>query len=154
MDLDSSSKTFLNLISPISDKIFYENYWEKNPLFIKRKDSYYYQNILTVQDMNYFLKRNDIRYPTIRLVKDGSELPLEDYSKNITLGRYISEGLINNDKLFHFLNERATVLFQLVHNSVPSLSKFANSLEKYFNFRVYTNVYITPQNSQGIYTTL
>ena len=61
----------------------------------------------------------------IRLAKDGVELPLEDYSKNLTNGRYTMEGLIDTDKLFGHFKNGATIVFQLIHKSIHRLTFFA-----------------------------
>ncbi len=137
------------LIAPISNNDFITKYWDKEFLYIPRDDFYYYSEILTISQMNDFLSHNNIRYPTIRLAKDGKEVPLDKYSNILSFGSYAAEGLINIDKLFSCYYDGATIVHQLMKYSINSLSKFTNALEKHFCFNVETTVYLTPENSQG-----
>jgi len=147
--MKSEQTTFDVLINPISKSDFITKYWEKEFLHIPRNDIQYYSGILTIAQMNDFLSHNDIRYPTIRLAKNGAEVPLGDYSNILTFGNYAAEGLINIDKLFNCYYDGATIVHQLMKYSVDSLSQFTNDLEKHFGFTVETTVYLTPEKSQG-----
>jgi len=147
--MTTSQTIFDFLISPINKNDFVSKYWDKEFFYIPRNDENYYSEILTINQMNEFLSRNDIRYPTIRLAKDGSEVPLDNYSNILTFGNYAAEGLINIDKLFSCYYDGATIVHQLMKYSVDSLSKFTNELEKHFGFNVETTVYLTPEKSQG-----
>ena len=67
------------IIAPFKEADFYANYFEKKPLLIQRDDPEYFSSLLTINDMGQYLERKDIVYPSIRMVKDGMQLPDELY---------------------------------------------------------------------------
>lgn len=137
------------IISPVDLLTFQNEYFEKKPLLITRKDPSYFKDLLSIETISAYLERKDIRYPGIRLVKDGLEIPQADYLKNLPFGNHVFDGLVDNDSLFSHFGEGATIVFQALHRSMPVLSEFCQRLEKYFNFSLQTNIYLTPRSSQG-----
>ena len=142
-------KILKKLIHPITVEEFFNEYWEKKVLYIPRNDYNYYEDILTLSDVNEYLSQTDIRYPHVRLVKNGSEIPLIDYSYNFVYGENSFQGVIDMDKLFYLYNEGATMSFQLLQKSIRKLSLFSNSIEKELEFPTQTNLFLTPPKSQG-----
>lgn len=140
---------FSRLIAPLSLEDFFQNHWEHARMFLPRDDQNYYNTILSIDDICEYLSRNDLRYPSVRLVKHGKVLPLEDYSKILKFGNYASEGLIQPDKVMKCFQDGATIVIQLAHTGMRPLSRLAVNLEKYFGFDIQMNCYITPANSQG-----
>ena len=136
-------------ISPISLSSFENDYFEKKPLLISRENPSYFRDLLSIEDIDTYLERKDIRYPAIRLVKDGLELPQTDYLKNLPFGNQTFDRVIDNDRLFTLFGEGATIVFQALHRTLAPLSLFCQKIEKYFSFPLQTNIYLTPQTSQG-----
>jgi hypothetical protein len=77
------------LLTPRALDEFLEHDWERQALVLKRGDGAYYGELLTFADVNAFMSRNDIRYPYLRLVKNGRELPLVDYADDFVYGNNI-----------------------------------------------------------------
>ncbi len=140
---------FESLIQPLDVEEFFLDYWEKKILYIPRDETGYYNEILSIDDVNDYLSRTDIRYPHIRLVNQGKELPLADYSYDYTYGENVFQGTIDMDKLYHIYNNGATISFQLLQQSIAKLSRFSNSIERYLRFPTQTNLFLTPPTSQG-----
>lgn len=147
--MNNRKAVFEKMIAPICTSDFIAKYWDADFLYISRNDPQYYSNILTINDINDFLSRNDIRYPAIRMTKDGSPIPIEKYTDTLSFGSYVSEGLVNIDKLLNCYYEGATIVHQLMKNSIERLSIFSNEIENEFGFNVGTTVYLTPNKSQG-----
>ncbi len=137
------------IISPIVLPLFEDVYFEKKPLLISRNDTNYFRDLMSVETINTYLERKDIRYPGIRLVKNGLELPQTDYLTNFPYGNKVFDRVIDNDRFFTLFNEGATAVFQAVHKTLPTLSTFCQRLEKYYNFPLQTNIYLTPRSSKG-----
>jgi ribosomal protein L16 Arg81 hydroxylase len=140
---------FERLIQPFSVEDFFRDYWEKKVLYIPRDEPRYYDDILSFNDVNAYLSRTDIRYPHVRLVNQGTELPLADYSYDYTYGENVFQGTIDMDKLFHIYSNGATISFQLLQQSIAKLSRFSNSIERFLRFPTQTNLFLTPPTSQG-----
>ncbi len=138
------------LLSPISVKSFVEDFWDTKPFFIQREAGNYYDKILDFDQVNSYLSGNDIRFPSIRIAKDGRDIPLNEYSNILSIGKYASEGLIDPDRLFDKLNSGASIFLQLMRSSIKTLSTFACELEKDLKFRVETHLFLTPNNSKGL----
>ena len=128
---------------------FYRRYWEQEVLFLPFNDSSKFSDLLTLDDVDEFLARSDLRVPAIRLVKAGGQIPIHEYTTSFSLGGYRATDLIRTDRVLANYQAGATILIQLANWSLPSLKPFATRLEKYFGFNVEMNVYLTPPNSQG-----
>lgn len=147
---NSVEKDYLqHIISPIEVEDFFNNYWEKKVLYISRNESDYYSSILTFDDLNDYLSRSDIRYPDIRVVNNGAELPLDEYAYTYSYGNNVFQGNINIDKVLNFYQNGATISFQLLQRSIKKLSLFSNMIERYLKCSTQTNLFLTPSNSQG-----
>ena len=136
------------LLAPISIDNFIDEYWEQGPLIVRRTPGYY-DDLLTFADVNAFMSRNDIRYPYLRLVKNGRELPLIDYADDFVYGSNIFPGLLDNDKVFQHYSQGATLSFQIFQKCMDSLSRFCNALEARFRFQTQVNIFVTPPRSKG-----
>lgn len=137
------------ILFPHSIALFYEQYFEKQPLLIQRQEASYFHEVLNIDDVNAYLEKKDIRYPAIRLVKDGLELPQTSYLKNLPFGGQTFDRLIDNDKMFHHFAEGSSIVLQAFHRTSIPLVKLVQRLEKHFNFPLQTNIYLTPASSQG-----
>ncbi len=140
------------LLNPISEREFYEKYWEQKHLYISKDSKNHVEDLLNIEDLDKFLARNDLRYPTIRLVQNGRELPINEYSKILNFGKYSSEGLLDTDKILHNYTNGATILIQLARSSFYNLALFTNDLQNTLKSNIEANIYLTPENSQGFTT--
>ena len=68
---------FATLIAPCSVEGFLADYWEKKFLYIERRDENYYDNILRFTDIENSIFSKHIMDTSLRLVKDGADLPLK-----------------------------------------------------------------------------
>lgn len=140
---------FEGLIDPITVDEFVDEYWEKQLLYLGRKGEQNFDHIISVDEIEDFLSRTDIRHPSLRLVKDGEELALRDYTRELRLGSHVSHDLIDNEKMFQCFRQGATIVLQFLQHNVPRFGRFTNSLEAAFNCIVHGSCFITPPGSQG-----
>lgn len=141
---------FETIIAPYSIDDFFNQFYEKDILHISRNDKNYYKDILTSQEISGYLERQDIFYPSIRMVKNGKEIPSGDYTlKSTPIGHHRKDGIINTDKAFSLFNSGATFVIQAGQRYFNNLSHCCLELSKKFNSPVQANLYITPNKSQG-----
>lgn len=141
---------FKNIVAPCSVDDFFNQYHEKDILHIKRNDEAYYENILTSQEISNYLERQDIFYPSVRIVKNGKEIPHAEYTlKSTPIGHHRKDGIINTDKAFALFNNGATFVIQAGQRYFSNLSHCCLELSQKFNSPVQANLYITPDKSQG-----
>src|SRR6185437_11471337 len=108
---------------------FIENYWENKHLHVARNNELYYRHILKLDDLDDYLSRNDIRYPSLRMIRAGKPVPLSDFSRQLKFGRYAADGLIDPDAVYRLYKDGASLVLQLMRSSIKSVTDFANRLQ-------------------------
>lgn len=142
--------SFDKILSPFLLDDFFNTYYEKDILHINRNDESFYKNILTSKEISDFLDRQDIFYPSLRIVKNGKEIPNSEYTlKSVPIGHHKKDGIINTEKAFALFNSGATFVVQAAQRIFKPLSQCCFDLSKKFNSPVQANLYITPNKSQG-----
>ncbi|MBW4509599.1 MAG: cupin domain-containing protein [Scytonematopsis contorta HA4267-MV1] len=140
---------FAQIIYPYSTEVFFQEYWENKYLYISREEDLYYNDILNVNDIDLFLQNKNliVDNENIFLVKEGQKVKSEQWTKKSNNSKQL---IVDNNKLFNCLNQCVTLVINGVHKSIPKLINFCNYLENEFQFKVQTNIYITPPTSQGL----
>jgi ribosomal protein L16 Arg81 hydroxylase len=139
-----------DLIYPFDTNIFMNEYWQKKPLLIRRQTPKFYENLLKIEDVNAFLKRNDLRFPQVLLVKNGESTPYEDFTVSYPQGsnKYI-DGLLNNNNIVDLFNSGHTIILNQFQRSLSPLLDLCKSMFSQFGFFFQTNLYLTPKDSVG-----
>jgi ribosomal protein L16 Arg81 hydroxylase len=137
------------LITPLSPRKFLDEFWEKRPFYLDGENVRNFNEIITIDDLDKFLSRTDIRHPSLRLVKNGSEIALEDYTRELRLGPHVSHDLIDNEKVFANFNEGATIVLQSLQHNISQFGLFTNALEVAVGCNVHGSCFITPPNAKG-----
>ncbi|MBZ4187322.1 cupin domain-containing protein [Niabella beijingensis] len=141
---------FDKIIAPCSVEAFFNTYHEKKLLHVPRNDPSYYDPVLTASEISAFLDRQDIFYPSLRIVKNGKELPSGEYTlKGVPIGHHKKDGIIHTEKAFALFNSGATLVVQAGQRYFDQLSACCMALSQQFNSPVQANLYITPDKSQG-----
>lgn len=141
---------FAHIIAPHTIEDFFTNYHEKQMLHVRRDDDSYYNAVLTTTEISDYLDRQDIFYPSLRIVKNGKETPSAEYTmKGVPIGHHRKDGIINTEKAFALFNAGSTLVIQAGQRYFDNLSKCCLALSQKFNSPVQANLYITPQRSVG-----
>ncbi|KAL4608725.1 bifunctional lysine-specific demethylase and histidyl-hydroxylase MINA isoform X3 [Arapaima gigas] len=143
-DFSSPSSFFQSLINPLEMDEFFQEYWEKKPLFLQRSNlavAAYYQTLFNISDLK-------------RLCDYGLE-----YTTDLNVCRCINgkkkvmnrEGRVVYSQLKKdFDQKRATIQFHQPQRFKDELWRIQEQLECFFGSLVGSNVYITPQEAQGL----
>ena len=134
---------FDELIQPLSNTIFWSEFYEKKHYVINRNDNHFYDNIMSTNSLNEYFNSHNLSYPDIRLIKQGVNLASELYVIDKQSNK------INKKVLFKYYAEGATIRLQKAHNLFDSLYHFCNSLSRELQMSIMANMYITPNNSYG-----
>lgn len=143
------NNVFANLISPIGIEDFFQNYFEKQFLHIKRDSSDYYHHILNTKDLDIYFQTRNLRHDYLRVVKDGADCPSDDWTKIEKRNNTEPYRLVVIEKLFGLFNDGATIIINAAQTAIPSIASFCSSLEYELKTCVQPNIYITPPNEQG-----
>jgi ribosomal protein L16 Arg81 hydroxylase len=137
------------LIAPIEPAHFFAEFWEKRPLVISRQSPDYYSDLCSLADVDRILSSSDLRYPAIRMVRHGPDLPTNAYTRDLRSRRFVFAGVGDTDRILLEYQRGATILLQRVERSWPPLTALCGSLEQVFYHPVDANAYLTPASSQG-----
>jgi ribosomal protein L16 Arg81 hydroxylase len=149
--LASDGRTALHeLLGPTSLKEFFDRYWEHLHLFVPASPDRAIADLLSFTDFEAFLSRNDVRYPAIQVVKNGQNVALSDYARQLKIGTYASDGLISMDSVAEAYRNKGTVVVQLMQNSFTNLAEFSRALGSFLHARVDVHGFLTPPSAQGL----
>ena len=129
------------LIDPISKQEFFENYWEKRTLVVKRSHPNYFGSLLSLDEVDRAITTLDRRYPDITVKNASREITPSDYTLN-------GDGL-DVAKVYQLFAEGSTIALSFLDTIVPALTLFCRNLEAEFSHPFQTNVYLTPPRAQG-----
>ncbi len=128
---------------------FRDNIWEKKSYFSKGVAYNCEQTKELLNQISIFLDRTDIRYPSLRIAKDGKEIPLENYTRELRIGPHTSHDWIVNELVFSHYLKGATIVLQHLQHCLPSFGTVINKIEEFFGANTHLSCFITPPNSQG-----
>jgi len=137
----AANPSFQWLISPFSKQAFFDEYWEKQPLVVKRNQPNYFCSLLSLDEVDRVLTTLDLRYPNVTLKNADRQITADDY----TLGG----DSLDVAKVYQLFGEGATIVLSYLDTVIPTLTSFCRSLESEFSFPFQTNVYLTPARAKG-----
>ncbi len=141
--------SFEQMIAPVSLDEFFARYWEKEPLFIQRSDPGFYDELLTLSDLQNTISSGGLRYPAIQLSRDGGFLPPEAFCKSIRAGGVVFEGVPELARVQAEYQSGSTLSLPGFHRAWGPLARLASAVEAYLDHAVHTNIYITPGAVSG-----
>jgi ribosomal protein L16 Arg81 hydroxylase len=140
---------FAALLDPISLDAFFAEYWERQPLFIRRRNGSHYQGLMTNRDLEEIVSNPNTRYPAIKLAKDGWFYPPESYTTDIEVGQCTFNGVPDLRKISDEYSKGASITLPALHRTSRPLSVFCVRLEQELDHTVHANAYITPGHAAG-----
>jgi ribosomal protein L16 Arg81 hydroxylase len=129
------------LINPIAKQVFFEGYWEKKPLVLKRNLPQYFSSLLSLDEVDRALTTLDLRYPNVTLKNADHKITGDDYT--------VEGDAIDCVKVYQLYGEGATIVLSYLDTVIPALAALCCSLESEFSFPFQTNVYSTPAGAKG-----
>ena len=128
------------LIHPISKPLFFEKYFEKQTLVVKRNAPDYFRELLSLDEIDRVITTLD---------RSSDEIILKNASREITVDDYTVDGAIDVAKLYQLFGEGSTITLAFLDSVLPPLAHFCRSLENEFTCPLQANIYLTPPGAQG-----
>lgn len=144
-----ANETFTNLISPVTVKDFFQNYFEKNFLHVQRDDANYYHNVLNINELDRYFQARNLTHDFLRVTNNGGDYNPDSWTRFEQRSNTDPYRIVVIEKLFSLFNEGATIIINAAQTAIPSLTSFCSSLEHELKTWVQPNIYITPPESQG-----
>lgn len=91
-----------------------------------------------------------MRFPAIRVVKDGQTLAPTGYTKTVRLQSRDVDDFIDPGRVLQHFSDGATIVLQALHRHWEPLSHFCRELELELTHPVQVNVYLTPPHARGL----
>ena len=136
------TKGFPELIHPVAPQAFTADYWEQRPLVLQRDDPAYYDDLLTLADLDGILASMSVPETSIRLASQGTTTWLPDLAQ--------SQDGWATEAVYREYRRGATINIVHLHEHWPALARLCQALTSEFTATVQTNIYLTPRRSQGL----
>lgn len=136
----SARELFAWLISPAKIKSFFRDYWEKKPFWVSRKDTGYYNHLLTSQKIDDILRTNRLYY-----TRNVDVVSYENGKRET----HNPDGQVVPCVLWDYYLQGCSVRILNPQTYVGKVHLLLASLQEYFGNMVGANVYLTPPGSQG-----
>jgi len=129
------------LIHPLVPGQFFEEYWEKEPVVVRRNEPDYFTRLLSFAEVDRVLTTLDRRYPDVCLKNAARPVSADEYTG--------PGGVLDVAKLCELFKEGSTITLAYLDTVLPALTLFCRMLERQFSCPFQTNVYMTPAGAQG-----
>ncbi|NP_001086856.1 ribosomal oxygenase 2 L homeolog [Xenopus laevis] len=144
LDFSTPEKLFESLISPVTSDAFFRDYWETKVLLLQGRDpafTDYFQTLFRLSDLKHIAGGGIYYERDVNVFKcrDGKKIALPRHGKATYL-----------HLLKDFGSGKATIQFHQPQRFNDALWHIMEKLECFFGALVGSNVYITPQDSQGL----
>jgi ribosomal protein L16 Arg81 hydroxylase len=140
---------FAGLIAPIASQDFFQQYWERKPLHVRRGSPGYFERLLTDRELEAIVSSADLRFPAIQLAKNGAYLAPEAYTKNLKHGSESFSGVPDIAQIQSEYRSGATVVLPALQRIWTPLKELCVTLEGEIGHPVHANAYLTPGDAPG-----
>jgi bifunctional lysine-specific demethylase and histidyl-hydroxylase NO66 len=107
-----------------------------------------FDDLLSEADVERLVCSTAIRYPAFRLVREGRQLSVGEYTSDVSWRPAFTE-TVDVPRLLAEWEAGATIVLQALHVSWHPLAVFCRLLEEALGLPVQANAYYTPRGSQG-----
>ena len=128
------------LINPVSKETFFNEYWEKQPLVVRRGKKDYFGSLFSLDEVDRAITTLNLTYPNIALKNANREVNSVDYTRN---------GALDVASIYQLFSEGSTIVLAFLDSVIPTLTSLCRSLETELNFPLQMNGYLTPARAQG-----
>lgn len=135
-------------LEPVSAETFLAEHWEQRPLVVTRDEPGRFDELLSEQDVERLVCATAIRYPALRLVRDGGQLPVGAYAEDVSWRPPFTK-TVDVPRALEEWEAGATIVLQALHVNWYPLAVFCRLLEEALERAVQANAYYTPRGSQG-----
>jgi bifunctional lysine-specific demethylase and histidyl-hydroxylase NO66 len=135
-------------LDPLDAETFFAEHWEQSPLVLLRDGSGGFDDLLSEADVERLVCSTAIRYPAFRLVREGRQLSVGEYTSDVSW-RPPFTSTADVPRVLREWEAGATIVLQALHVNWHPLAVFCRLLEEALGFPVQANAYYTPRGSQG-----
>jgi len=146
VDLFSATDVIEKLISPISLDEFVNCYWQRQYLVVNRSDPHYFDDILTIKDVDELLSKHPVPAARVNLGRDAVGIPPATYT---SYGDQGDGTFIKPAEVLRLHKQGNTIILRTMHLFMHELGRLCQAAEAFFHCRAQANIYITPADTQS-----
>lgn len=134
-------------IAPYDLPAFLERWWEREPLFIGRREPDRFDHLMTRSVFDDLVAHSNLRVPFFRLIKDGEVIPESACTTSRQLGPSRDVGLAYLDRVYDGFSGGTTVVLAALEKLRPALREFCSELETLFGCPVQAHASLAPPDA-------
>jgi Cupin superfamily protein len=115
---------------------------------VERSEAGRFDDLLSENDVERLICSTGIRYPAFRLVKEGDQLDVGEYTTDVRWRPPFS-AVADVGRVLAEWEDGATIVLQALHVNWLPVAEFCRELERDLGQSTQTNAYYTPRGSQG-----
>ncbi|HEX2302688.1 MAG TPA: cupin domain-containing protein [Gaiella sp.] len=135
-------------LDPVDAATFFDEHWERRPLIVPRGQPGRFDDLLSEADVERLVCSTAIRYPAFRLVREGRQLEVGEYTSTVSW-RPPFTSTADVRRVLAEWEAGVTIVLQALHVNWHPLAVFCRLLEDALGHAVQANAYYTPRGSQG-----
>ena len=135
-------------LEPVDAETFLSEHWERLPLVVPRDEPGRFDDLLSAADVERLVCSSAIRYPAFRLVREGSQIDVGSYTRDVSWRPPFTK-TADVTRVLAEWEAGATIVLQALHVNWQPLAVFCRLLEGALGRPVQVNSYSTPRGSQG-----
>ena len=135
-------------LEPVDAETFLSEHWERLPLVVPRDEPGRFDDLLSEADVERLVCSTAIRYPAFRLVREGSQIDVGSYTRDVSWRPPFTR-TADVTRVLAEWEAGATIVLQALHVNWQPLAVFCRLLEGALGRPVQVNSYSTPRGSQG-----
>jgi bifunctional lysine-specific demethylase and histidyl-hydroxylase NO66 len=136
-------------LDPVTLEDFLDQHWDRKPLLVARGEQGRFDSILSRDDVQRLVCETGIRSPAFRLVKDGEQLPLRDYTVDVPWRPGSFSAMAQVDRVAEEFADGATIVLQALHLHWRPAAVYCRALEATLGCPAQANAYFTPAAARG-----
>jgi hypothetical protein len=136
-------------LDPVAVDHFLAEHWERRPLLVARGEPARFDSILGREDVHRLVCETGIRTPAFRLVKDGEQVALREYTEEIPWRPGSFSGTAVVERVAEEFERGATIVLQGLHLHWHPAALYCRELEVALGCPAQANAYYTPAAARG-----
>jgi bifunctional lysine-specific demethylase and histidyl-hydroxylase NO66 len=109
-----------------------------------------FDDLLSLAQVDEAITGRGLRYPAVRVVRDGEVIDRERFTRTSRTGRARVDDLVEPGRVLALFAEGATIVLQALQRWWPPLTTLCRDLEAALGHRVQANAYLTPPGAAGL----
>jgi hypothetical protein len=136
-------------LDPVALGEFLAERWEREPLLVQRDQPGRFDGVLSTAEAERIACGTGVRVPAFRLVRDGAQVPLATYTKDVPWRPGSFSGMADVPRVAAEFEAGATLVLQGLHLHHHPSAVYCRELEMALGCPVQANAYWTPSSAQG-----